>query len=67
MAVDAMNRYPTSYEEDLEILKRTDLTFNQSNSVLYRSGEKEILQFFIDTTSKFIPLLDMKWKVLYSN
>mmetsp|Transcript_14414 Transcript_14414/g.14025 ORF Transcript_14414/g.14025 Transcript_14414/m.14025 type:complete len:246 (+) Transcript_14414:1026-1763(+) len=62
MSVEAMNKYPTSYEEDQEILKRTDLTFNQSNSVLYRAGEKEILQFFITTTSKFMQLFDMKWK-----
>ena len=50
MAEEAYSKYDTTYEEDLEILKREDLTFNQRNSVLFRSGEKEILLFLIKTT-----------------
>jgi Rubisco LSMT substrate-binding len=64
LAKEAMAKYPTSYEEDMEILKRDDLTYNQRNSVLYRSGEKEILQFLIDTTAKFLPLLEMNFTVI---
>ena len=41
-------KYPTSYEEDLKILERTDLTFNNSNCVLFRSGEKKILLYLIN-------------------
>jgi hypothetical protein len=32
--------------------------------VLYRSGEKEILQFLIETTAKFLPLLEMNFTVI---
>ena len=36
-------KYPTTYEEDLDILKNnTDLTDNTRNCVLMRSGEKEV-------------------------
>mmetsp|Transcript_7199 Transcript_7199/g.5468 ORF Transcript_7199/g.5468 Transcript_7199/m.5468 type:complete len:96 (-) Transcript_7199:55-342(-) len=62
MASEALQHYPTTYEEDLEVLKREDLTFKERNCVLYRSGEKEILHFFIETSSKFLKLFDMKWK-----
>jgi hypothetical protein len=63
MAKEAYEKYPCTYEEDLEILKREDLTFNQRNSVLFRSGEKEILLFFIKMTEKILPLFDMDFKV----
>ncbi len=42
MSQDALARYPQTLEEDYEILKRTDLTFNERNCTLFRSGEKEI-------------------------
>lgn len=42
-------KYPTTIEEDNEILKRTDLTFNHSNSVMMRQGEKAILLFLMKT------------------
>ena len=39
-----MDKYPTSYEEDLKILEQEEkeqtLTYNQKNCVLYRFGEK---------------------------
>ena len=54
--------YPTSIEEDNEILKREDLTFNQRNCVLMRHGEKTILIFLIDMTSVFLKMLDMNFK-----
>lgn len=56
-------KYPTTYEEDLKILEREDLTFNQRNCVLFRSGEKKILLFLISIAQKLLPLLDMKSKV----
>jgi len=58
-------QYPTSYEEDMKILEREDLTFNERNSVLMRSGEKKILLFLIGVADKFLPLLDMKIKVFH--
>jgi len=42
-AVAAYKKYPTTYEEDLELLKNPNLSFNESNCLLYRSGEKKIL------------------------
>ena len=47
MSQEALARYPQTLEEDYEILKRTDLTFNERNCTLFRSGEKEILVFLI--------------------
>ena len=40
-------RYPTTYEHDLELLakhdtKEAELTFNQRNAILMRSGEKKV-------------------------
>jgi len=46
----------------LECLERTDLTFNERNCVLFRSGEKKILKFLISLADHFIPALDMKFK-----
>lgn len=62
MVKQAYEEYPTSLEEDYEILKREDLTFNQRNSVLFRSGEKEILSFFMRTLPKFLDLFEMDLK-----
>ena len=42
-ALTQLKKYPTSYEEDIAILEaRKDLTFNQRNAVLMRSGEKHV-------------------------
>jgi len=41
--------YPSTLEEDVEILKDESLTYNQRNCVLFRLGEKEILVFLIQT------------------
>lgn len=65
LAKTAYDKYDTSLEEDLKILEREDLTFNQRNCVLFRSGEKKILQFLMNTTQKILPLLDMDFKVRY--
>ena len=61
----ALEKYPTTLEEDLKILEREDLTFNQRNCVLYRSGEKKILLFLINACTGLIDLLDMDFKVSY--
>ena len=62
LAVLGLSRYPGTYDEDKEILKRTDLTFNERNCALFRSGEKEILIFLLDFADYVIKLLDMKFK-----
>lgn len=63
LSKELLDKYPRTYEEDLKELERTDLTFNQSNSLLYTSGEKVILNFLINSCQKMLPLLDMEFKV----
>ena len=62
MSAEGLARYPQSLEEDMEILKRTDLTFNERNCTLFRSGEKEILAFLLEFADYVLKLLDMKFK-----
>ena len=66
MCTEGLNKYPTTLRTDMEILYADDvnseLTFNQRNCVLFRVGEKEILQFYIEFADFMIPLLSMKWK-----
>lgn len=57
-----MATYPQTLDEDMEILERTDLTFNQRNAVLFRSGEKKILFTLMFYAEKILPLLDMDFK-----
>ncbi len=63
---DALKQYPHSLQEDIAILKKDDtehnLTFNQRNCVLFRSGEKEILHFYIEFSDYITTLLGMKFK-----
>ena len=44
------------------ILDRTDLSFNERNCTLFRSGEKEILIFLMELADFCLALLDMKFK-----
>ena len=62
MAAEALARYPNTLEEDYEILQRNNLTFNESNCTLFRSGEKEILHFLMDMGDYVLNLLEMKFK-----
>ena len=62
MSQEALARYPQTLQEDYEILKRTDLTFNERNCTLFRSGEKEILVFLIQMSDYVLNLLEMKFK-----
>lgn len=62
MSEDFLSRYPTTYAEDMEILQREDLSFNERNCVLFRSGEKEILHFLIDMADYVFNVLEMKFK-----
>ena len=46
----------------MEILKKEDLSFNERNCTLFRSGEKEILHFLIELADYVLNLLQMKFK-----
>ena len=62
MCEEALTLYPQTYEEDMEILERDNLSFNERNCVLFRSGEKEILKFLIEMGDYVLKLLEMKFK-----
>ena len=66
LSKEAYDKYERTYEEDLKILEREDLTFNHRNCLLYTSGEKKILLFLISACKKILPLLDMDFKVTIS-
>ena len=66
LCTDGLKQYPHSLQEDMEILKLDDeehnLSFNQRNCVLFRSGEKEILHFYIEFSDYVTTLISMKLK-----
>ena len=41
--MERLSKYPETYEEDLELLKKPTLTFNERNCILFRSSEKKVL------------------------
>ncbi|CAD8175344.1 unnamed protein product [Paramecium octaurelia] len=53
----ALSRYPTTLEQDKEILQICDLTTNQRNCLILRMGEKEILKFYYQFSEKMKQLL----------
>merc|ERR1712096_269160 len=44
---ESLALFPTTLEHDKELLARDDLTVNMRNAVLSRSGEKEIVDFYL--------------------
>lgn len=61
-----MSRYPTTLKEDLELLAKDDkeqtFTYNERNCILFRSGEKTILEFLKECSERFLKLLTMTQK-----
>jgi hypothetical protein len=66
LCTEALKQYQTSLKEDIDTLAEDDicktLSFNERNCVLFRSGEKEILHFFIEFSEYMTSLLGMKFK-----
>lgn len=62
MSAEGLARYPQAYEEDMELLKNPNLSFNERNCILFRSGEKEILIFLMEMADYVLDLLNMKFK-----
>ena len=59
----ALKKYPTSLEQDRKLLKRVkENNSNRRNCILFRIGEKEVLQFWIETAR-----LMSKWLTTVSN
>jgi len=66
LCADALSKYPTSYQEDIEMLAADDetpkLTQNQRSCLLFRMGEKKILHYLIGASEKLEALGKMNVK-----
>jgi len=60
IAEACLKKYPQTYEEDLKLLK-TDLTYNQRNCIIYRSGEKKIYKEIIEMAELGMKYLTMDY------
>lgn len=60
---DSMSRYTTTLQEDLELLEKDDkehnLTYNERNCILFREGEKQILEFLKVSSWRFQKLFTL--------
>ena len=60
VALEGLSKYKTSYEDDLKILQKSHtLSQNQKHAVLFRSGEKYILRWWIELVDVCMPLFDL--------
>ena len=48
--------YPTTFDEDVEILKKSDLKFNKKMAVIFRKNEKNLLHYFAYLADKVVQL-----------
>ena len=51
---DSLKKFPTTLEQDIQILSNKNLSFNYKNSVIQRKGEKRLLSFYIKYFSLMI-------------
>jgi hypothetical protein len=51
-----ISQYPTTLDEDLELLKDETLSFNKRNCLLIRKSEKSILNYLIFCANKVAEL-----------
>ena len=65
LAEQALSRFDTSYEEDIELLKQADeyisIDDNTRNCILFRMGEKEILKFLLSLSEQFTFILQQDY------
>lgn len=61
-----LKEYPTTYEEDLKLLKKEDLTLNEMNCIKSRMGEKKLIESHLEI-SKFLDLVLETTQALNSN
>jgi hypothetical protein len=67
LAEEALAKFPTSYEEDLQLLEsvesgQEELSFNKQNCLKLRIGEKKLLNFITRTAKSIIDLSTMTRK-----
>jgi hypothetical protein len=60
IAETCLKKYPQTYEEDIKLLE-TDLTYNERNCIVYRSGEKKIYKEMIEMAELGIEYLEMDY------
>jgi histone-lysine N-methyltransferase SETD3 len=60
---EAINKYPTTIEEDRKILHSGTQSHNKRNCILMRMAEKEVLQFYVEFISYCLPLFSMNENV----
>jgi histone-lysine N-methyltransferase SETD3 len=60
---ESLSRYTTSLQEDQEMLEKDDkehnLSYNERNCILFRMGEKEILEFLKTCSERFQKLFTL--------
>lgn len=66
VAQGVMAGFPETLQHDRDLLASDKLVMysNRRNCVVMRRGEKEVLQWYIDTADKAIPFLKLPWKDL---
>jgi len=58
----SLKGYPTTLDEDKKLLENENITYNEKNSIMLRSGEKEILHFMLILVERCLPLLETSLK-----
>ena len=51
---DTIKDFITTCEQDAALLSTDKLTFNERNCIIFRMGEKKVLQYYVDLTSHLI-------------
>lgn len=63
-AKKALNRFPTTIEEDEKLLQIHTEPSYLRNCILMRHGEKQVYEFYQTLYDKAVPLLNTPWKDL---
>eukprot|EP00753_Platysulcus_tardus_P017815 PLAT6552.1.p2 GENE.PLAT6552.1~~PLAT6552.1.p2 ORF type:complete len:605 (+),score=328.82 PLAT6552.1:124-1938(+) len=56
-----LSRYPTTLEQDLEMMEKLEMGSNHRNAVVLLKGEKEVCHFYMELAAVAVPLLGMDW------
>jgi hypothetical protein len=54
-----LNRYPTTVQQDLNLLKNNKLSDIERCCVRYRMCEKELCRFFINSSNFILEMMDL--------
>jgi len=55
---ERMSKYTATLEEDRKFLKKGNLSDNEMNCILFRIGEKEIVEFVLESSSFALELME---------